>query len=301
MGDNVNFNAATKTFSENTANPTPAHSPIVGWVRDGYPMYGPYGYSVANNPGSGVRRMISGFVRRDGQNGTQNLSVTGRVALPQWAIRFQGNTLQTLDPSQYSPPISGTRPLGRYIEDNDYLGDLIKPATGAPYVQGVDFDLDEFNGRFCVTPEFPGGTYAYFVSINADGSPKFPYYLGRLYYARPLGGVVTSIAEPVTVHFSGGPKTPLSANVTSVNQASGDVTLTWSAVDGGTYQVSASPELSNWTPIHTSPPAAQTSIPTPEPMRALVEPGAALPGTPRRFYRVERTTLAPFDSTGFAP
>jgi hypothetical protein len=30
----------------------------------------------------------------------------------------------------------------------------------------VDFDLDEYNGRWCVTPEFPNGTYAYFVAIS---------------------------------------------------------------------------------------------------------------------------------------
>ena len=26
------------------------HSPIVAWVRDGFPIYGPYGYAVSNNP-----------------------------------------------------------------------------------------------------------------------------------------------------------------------------------------------------------------------------------------------------------
>ena len=52
---------------------------------------------------------------------------------------------------------SSNYPLGRYMEDNDYLGDH-------GYVQGVDFDLDEYNGRWCFTPDFPKGTYAYFVS-----------------------------------------------------------------------------------------------------------------------------------------
>ena len=36
-------------------------------------------------------------------------------------------------------------------------------------------DLDEFNGRYCVTPEYPNGTYAYFASLDATGSPQYPY------------------------------------------------------------------------------------------------------------------------------
>ena len=45
--------------------------------------------------------------------------------------------------------------IGYWIEDHAYLGDL-------GFVQGVDFDLDVYNGRFCRTPEYPDGIYAYF-------------------------------------------------------------------------------------------------------------------------------------------
>ena len=58
------------------------HSPIVAWVRDGFPIYGPYGYANPTNPASGVKRMISGYVIRDGQNGTANLAASGRGTLP---------------------------------------------------------------------------------------------------------------------------------------------------------------------------------------------------------------------------
>ena len=71
--------------------------------------------------------------------------------------------------------MSSSYPLGRYMEDNDYLGDH-------GYVQGKDFDLDEFNGRYCVTPEYPNGTYAYFVAVSSNGTPVFPYNIGRGYY-----------------------------------------------------------------------------------------------------------------------
>ena len=42
-------------------------------------------------------------------------------------------------------------------------------------------DLDEFNGRFCVTPEYPDGIYAYFTTIDnsAISKPEYPYVIGQ--------------------------------------------------------------------------------------------------------------------------
>ena len=34
------------------------------------------------------------------------------------------------------------------------------------YVFDDSGDLDIHNGRFCVTPDYPNGTYAYFTTIN---------------------------------------------------------------------------------------------------------------------------------------
>ena len=56
--------------------------------------------------------------------------------------------------------------------------------------------LDENNGRFCVTPEFPKGTYAYFATIDSalpDSSgvfvnfkrPIFPYLIGDKFHSKP--------------------------------------------------------------------------------------------------------------------
>src|SRR5262249_42146423 len=148
------------------------------------PVYGPYGFADAADPNSVVRRMNSGFVRRNGDNSTPNLATTGRTTLPAWAGRAY-NRSTTLTASEYGPSVSTSYPLGRYLEDNDYLGDLGK-------TQGIDFDLDEYNGRFCVTPEFPAGTYAYFVSVSSNGAPVFPYNIGRAFYGAPTGASVSS-------------------------------------------------------------------------------------------------------------
>ena len=128
--------------------------------------------------------MVSGYALRNGQNGADNLTVTGRTTIPAWAQRLY-NASATV---QSGPAVSGSYPLGRYMEDNAFLGDLTNPGTGAPWVQGAGgYDLDEFNGRYCVTPEYPNGTYAYFVAISASGAPVFPYNIGRAYLRTPHG------------------------------------------------------------------------------------------------------------------
>ena len=56
--------------------------------------------------------------------------------------------------------------------------------------------LDQNNGRFCITPQFPNGVYAYFATINDSGAeqggqfnsyklPIFPYLLGDNYQSTP--------------------------------------------------------------------------------------------------------------------
>jgi YHYH protein len=270
LGDHVTFDASTQRYSEMTTAVT-RHSPILGWVSDGYPIYGPYGYAVATDPASGVRRMLSGYQLRNGEKKTDNLSVTGRKSLPAWASRLYsaGGTLT-------GPDVSNSHPLGRYMEDNAYLGDL-------GYTQGSDFDLDEHNGRFCVTPEFPNGTYAYFVSIASDGTPVFPYNIGRAYYGAVTAGQVTALTESVSTNFMGGPDAPLVAKASGVS--GGTITLVWSAVEGGGYQVDTSSDLNHWT-------TAGAGV---APVGNVGATRLSLMGT-NAFFRIQQTALAGYDS-----
>ena len=43
------------------------------------------------------------------------------------------------------------------------------------YVYKASGDLDEYNGRFCITPEFPNGTYAYFSTLDSNNNLAYPY------------------------------------------------------------------------------------------------------------------------------
>ena len=81
------------------------------------------------------------------------------------------------------PPLS-VWPAGFFVEDFTY-----KEVSD----QTV---LDENNGRYCVTPEYPNGTYAYFATIDTSTPdsiypffgfkrPVFPYLIGDNYHAKP--------------------------------------------------------------------------------------------------------------------
>ena len=59
------------------------------------------------------------------------------------------------------------------------------------FVEDYTFDnsgnLDEYNGRFGRTPEFPNGVYAYFASIDTNSTKsEFPYFIGNSYKSIPL-------------------------------------------------------------------------------------------------------------------
>ena len=133
-----------------------AHSPLIGYAFDGYPIYGPYGFANADGSG-GVVRIETSWQLRD---------ITVRHTLPDGT---------ELAPNQYGPDVGelvtpaippGAAPvaavLGAYIEDHEY-------------VEGSGH-LDEFNGRFAVTPEYPEGTYAYYATVDADHNGQYPYF-----------------------------------------------------------------------------------------------------------------------------
>ena len=54
------------------------------------------------------------------------------------------------------------------------------------FVEDFKFDnsgeLDQYNGRFAKTLEFPNGTYAYYAGINnSTYAPTFPFFIGHQY------------------------------------------------------------------------------------------------------------------------
>ena len=128
------------------------HSPIIGWAFDGNPIYGPYGLTDPTNINSEVGQIRSGYSLKT------NL-VYDEVTNPN-PVRTQG-------------PLLSDHPAGDFIEDYEFT------------FQSESIYLDQYNGRFTKTPEYPDGTYAYFVTIDAAGAASFPYIIGPNFYSVP--------------------------------------------------------------------------------------------------------------------
>ena len=171
-GSGVYHNHVVPTCLYNLNN-SAVHSPIVGWSFDGYPIYGPYGYSNATNANSAIKLMVSGYAT--------NAAMTNRNSL--------GNGT-ALSAANYGPSINTTYPLGSFIEDFVWAA-----ANG---------DLDANNGRWCVTPEYPSGTYAYFTTTTSSLYPTFPFVFGKTYYGTNVSpnGKGISVPSGVTTYFS---------------------------------------------------------------------------------------------------
>ena len=77
--------------------------------------------------------------------------------------------------------------LNSTIENRSDLSfDLGFFADDYSYTPSSTTDLDEHNGRFGKTPEYPNGVYAYFVGIDTiTQEPKFPYFIGHTYRSIP--------------------------------------------------------------------------------------------------------------------
>ncbi|MEV0963337.1 YHYH protein [Streptomyces sp. NPDC049910] len=102
-----------------------AHSPLLGWAGDGFPVYARYGYTDPRDPDSGITDLTSSYRLRSGTR--------------------------------------GSGPGGSY--DGTYTEDF-------EFVEGHGL-LDQANGRFAVTPEYPDGTYHYVLTTAFPFVPRY--------------------------------------------------------------------------------------------------------------------------------
>ena len=175
------------------------HSPLIGFAYDGFPIYGAYGYKNSNGTG-GIVRMKSSWTKR-------NISVR--------------NTYYTGVSVTPGPIVSATYPIGYFKEDYQFI-------TPSPSNQD---SLDIHNGRFCVTPEYPGGTYAYFCTVDENWNSTYPYIIGPTYYGIKSALKVTSITESVTTYS---PTLSISITSSATTICSGtNVTFNATAVNAG--------------------------------------------------------------------
>ena len=99
----------------------------------------------------------------------------------------EGGTIRSMI-SGYEQSLSIERPDTNLYPAGFFIEDFVYTASG---------DLDEHNGRYGITPEYPNGVYAYFATIF-NGSPEasgifvrykrpvFPYFVGDSYKSKPI-------------------------------------------------------------------------------------------------------------------
>ena len=115
---------------------------------------------------------------------------------PILGFAYDGNPIY--GPYGYSNPngFGGIRRMNSSYISNREINTLLRPESKPTgyfvddYIYDASGDLDEHNGRFCITPEYPNGTYAYFytISVNSNNisSPAYPYVVGKYFKDIPI-------------------------------------------------------------------------------------------------------------------
>ena len=112
---------------------------LVGWASDGFPVYARYGYANPENSQSQLKALTTSYRLKSQPDENRPNTLTAILGGP--------NATNNIN-----KPI----PMGAFTQDYEY-------------VKGLG-DLDECNGIFGVTPEFPDGIYYYVVTDD------FPFF-----------------------------------------------------------------------------------------------------------------------------
>ena len=117
-----------------------------------------------------------GFANADGTGGI--VKMNSSYELPGATTRING------------PDINNTYFEGYFREDYNYVSHT------------EDFYLDEHNGRFAITPEYPEGIYAYYATVDENHNSAYPYAVGPTFYGNVVATNVNTINEDTTNYDS---------------------------------------------------------------------------------------------------
>ena len=112
---------------------------LIGWASDGFPVYARYGYANPEDSQSQLKALTTSYRLKSQPDENRPNTLTAILGGP--------NATNNIN-----KPI----PMGAFTQDYEY-------------VEGLG-DLDECNGIFGATPEFPNGIYYYVVSDD------FPFF-----------------------------------------------------------------------------------------------------------------------------
>ena len=132
---------------------------------------------------------------------TGNEETASRYHSPIIGWAYDGNPIY--GPYGFNTPAGGSirAMVSGYKRDNDIVNSVNRPVLeSGSFVEDFVFtgegDLDVHNGRYCITPEYPNGVYAYFATIDSGAAqssgvffnykePQFPYLIGHTFKSIP--------------------------------------------------------------------------------------------------------------------
>jgi hypothetical protein len=117
-----------------------------------------------------------GFANADGTGGI--VKMNSSYELPGATTRING------------PDVNNTYFEGYFREDYNYV------------FHPEEFYLDEHNGRFAITPEYPEGIYAYYATVDENHNSAYPYAVGPTFYGNVVATKVNTINEDTTNYDS---------------------------------------------------------------------------------------------------
>jgi hypothetical protein len=145
-----------------TINKT-AHSPLIGFAYDGFPIYGAYGYT--------------------------NLDGTGAITRMKSSYSLRTNTTRT-----NGPAVGGTYYNGYFREDYVYTANTATDYLDAS--NGRVCNTPEYPKSL-----YPNGIYCYFATVDANNTSVYPYIIGPNFYGVVSGAKVASITETVSTYL----------------------------------------------------------------------------------------------------
>ena len=113
---------------------------LVGWAADGFPVYARYGFSDTNDSSSKTISLKSSYKLKSQPDPNRPMVLTSLAGGPGQGTTNPNTAIE----------------MGAFTQDYEYVD-----GSG---------DLDQCNGRFGVTPEFPEGIYYYVVTDD------FPFF-----------------------------------------------------------------------------------------------------------------------------
>jgi len=158
-----------------------------GYVFKNYNQVLEYGYGHVGNP-KALRVALNDNISSTGSEPTT------KVHSPIIGFAYDGNPIY--GPFAHETPLDPQSPIVRMTSSYSRKGSRPNGPSITKYPLGSftnDYSythksgsLDENNGRFCVTPDYPDGVYAYFLTIDSNQIPQYPYFLGENFYSLPV-------------------------------------------------------------------------------------------------------------------